>query len=446
MPLLSARHWLITGLLPASLGLLGCEEEAPPTPAATAPLRRVRVGDLIERLRGPDAAARANAGLQLMAMGREGFAPKDGIRLLRAAAEPAARGGDRDPSVLVRAASARPGPDDVAVVLERFNRYDADSRKAALDLLARLPDRRAAEALMRLVRAHARSDGLAALPVGPLSDLPRHPDVYFPALLDYLDRSELRPGICRIAAAFADAGLLDGRLLGPHAARLADLLEARLDVLLDPNGPGEAAAEPEVRREACALLDLAPGVATPELEVGLNRALSGRDPEVVAHAAVAQLRRGRPVDPEALAVAAARPEVRAWLWGRLVRIGQLDVLPERYRTQAALAESELVAWLARSPALGRPPDAIEPAGDLTFRSGFAPARRYYLFRFRVDAPESLADRGWMAGWVSYPPSGEPALGGQAGSRFLPWDDRTPLGHITGGQEMGAEPSDGEPEE
>jgi len=447
MPRRPARLRPLAALLPAVLIVSGCAggEGDAPRSEATPAIRRVRVRDLIDRLRSTDAGDREAAERQLMTMGRAGFPPKDGVRLLRAAAEakagarvegrPSARG------ILVRAAAERPGPDDRPVVVELYARYDGESRRAALELLARLPGRDAAEALIRLVRAHARGDGPLTLPVGALCDRPRHADVYFPALLDYLDRSDLRPGVCRIAAAFAAADLLDGRLLRPHADRFADLLESRLDILLDPNGPGEA-AEPSVHQEACAILDLSTLIPTPEIEGGLRRALAGREPELSAHAAVALLRQDRPVEPEDLVVAAERPEVHAWLWGRLKDLDQLDALPERYRTQAALAESELVAWLAQAPDLGRPPDAIEPAGDLVFRAGFAAPRIYYLFRFRVDAPENLADRGWMAGWVSYPPGREPALGGNAGSRFVPWDDRTARGHVAGGQPAG----DDEPEE
>ena len=445
MPLRPALTRFLAALLPAALAVPGCagdDEADAPIHEATPAIRRVRVLDLVERLRGPDAEARAGAEQQLMMMGRAGFTPKDGVRVLRAAAEAGPKGRASARGLLVRSAAARPGPDDVPVVVELFPRYDPDSRRAALELLARLPGRAAAEALVRLVRAHARGDDPLTLPVGTLVDRPRHADVYFPALLNFLDRSDLRPGVCRVAAAFADAGLLDERLLRPQAERLADLLESRLDILLDPNGPGEAAAEPEAHQEVCALLDLSAHVPTPDVEAGLRRALGGRDPEVVAHAAVALLRQDRPVEPEALAVAAAHAEVRAWLWTHLRGLGQLDALPERFQTQAALAESEFVAWLTRSPTLGRAPDAIEPAGDLPFRAGFAPPQTYYLFRFRVDAPESLADRGWMAGWVSYPPGRAPALGGKAGSRFLPWDDHTALGHISGSQQAGS----AEPEE
>ena len=455
------RRRIANPLLIAAVAALGCgitEEPAAPH-AAPAPPDRVRVSTLLTRLQDADAKVRADTMDELNGRAEAGFAPRDGVRLLQEAAK-------RPPGwpytgQLIWAAAGRPGPDDIPAVIEAFPRYSPEARWAALTLLARLPDADAAEALLKLAQgpppaapkaaSHvpadrdspvpALPDPLPGFPVGTLADRPRHAGIFFPALLDQLPRRPLQHGILRVAAAFAEAGLLTGETLGPHAQELTALLVDRLERTEAPGlapGPDETSritAAVQKREEMRDLVDLLALVPTPTSEDVLRRLLPGPDAEVSAHAAVALIRREAGVDPEALAVPSSDPGLRLWLWGRLRDLGQADRLPQRFRTQEALAESEFVSWLARSPGLGRAPDAIEPMGDYP-AIGRLGRRRVYLLRFRIAQPEELARRGWMAGWVSYPPDGEPTLGGEAATHFLPWDDRSPRGHVAISQDEG----------
>ena len=412
---------------------IGCENakekaEAPATPPP--PSAHFKVKTLIDRMRDADPKVREAAGRQLVGMAGAGFAPKDGNRLLLAAAEPAAKGLDALPTSLVHAAGINPSPDAVPMVEELYAKFGDPAKLEALELLANLPGRPAAEAYMRLL---AKSQGLDRLPVGSLAREPRHPDVFFPALLDLAKSSVMLPDACEVAAAFAEEGLLTTETLRPHADPLAELLDAKVELL---EGHGLYQPTPEVeegwRKLACRLLDLLAYAPSPRIAEVSQRALTLDDSRVKAHAMISLLKQGEMIDAQTAERVASNAGVRLWLRVQLQDLDRFDLFPERFRTQEATAEGELAAWLATPGALGREPLSLEYSGTQTAWTSQGPARQFYLFKFQAPQDDPRSQKGWMAAWVSYPPHVQPlpATGGLCGTSFMPWPDLSPEGHIT----------------
>ena len=105
---------------------------------------------------------------------------------------------------------------------------------------------------------------------------------------------------------------------------------------------------------------------------------------------------GQP-DPAVLHQFAADPLTRAALYDALAHRGRESVFPAEFRTQEALAESDLVQWLAHPNELRGPPDEIQFERVYTKQTDEVGPVRWYLFRFRVRPPHWAADKGWMAG-------------------------------------------------
>ena len=64
--------------------------------------------------------------------------------------------------------------------------------------------------------------------------------------------------------------------------------------------------------------------------------------------------------------------------------------------QVAIAQTDMVSWLAYGTELGGQPDAIELVGSIEVRTPDGPCD-LFVFRFRTDPPHWAADRGWMIG-------------------------------------------------
>jgi len=64
--------------------------------------------------------------------------------------------------------------------------------------------------------------------------------------------------------------------------------------------------------------------------------------------------------------------------------------------QAAMAEADMVAWLAYPTELGDRPDQIELLRTIESDTSDGPCD-LFVFRFRVREPHWAADRGWMIG-------------------------------------------------
>ena len=125
-------------------------------------------------------------------------------------------------------------------------------------------------------------------------------------------------------------------------------------------------------------------------------------------------------------------ETRKVLYETLSSFERLELFPEEYANQEALAEADLVLWLCHPNELTSAPDEIELMATVP-SPGSKPdgPARYFVFRYRVNPPHWAAKDGWMAGIAGpYPEEGEAIPHGQGTfSRFDAYDSKTPEEHV-----------------
>src|SRR5262245_38477545 len=407
-----------------------------------------RLEELLEQLHDPAPRVRERAIRRLLRRGRLGFSPAEGLLVLKASSlpYPPRRDSADDTAVdLLRAALHVPYPEYLPAMIARFPHWRRRARREALNLLMRIDDPRAAEAIMEIIRRHGRSGVMPSLPLGQHARQPQHAEIFFPKLLDYLDSPKLAFPIAALALSFASAHQIDPGIVQPHAAQLLALLRRRRD-WLGPRQETEGFAwmwEPSYhlrRWKAGVLLDLLGHVPSPAVEAELRRCLlEFTDPRLRMGAVLSLLRHDVAVEPTTVAEIAANPECRKWLFDGLHKLERAQLFPRDQRSQTALAESDLVNWLLHPTELGRPPDEIEfiqtVAFDTETDAGWADC---FLFRFRTHPPHWAARDGWMAG-VSGPflRKDEPTIQalGDTFSAFTPWDRKSVAEHVDDVREL-----------
>jgi hypothetical protein len=200
----------------------------------------LRLDDLLEQLHSPQSRVRERALRRLRRLGRVGFTPDQGLLVLKASSlpYPPRRDPADDTAVdLIRAALQVPYPEYLGPIVDRYPHWHRRARAEALALLMRIDDRRAAEAVVEIVRRHARDGGVPKLPLGLYGTHPQHAEVFFPELLQYLDVPKLAFSIAALALAFAGGHQLEPGLLVPHADRLLTLYVCRRDKLVPAQQP-----------------------------------------------------------------------------------------------------------------------------------------------------------------------------------------------------------------
>lgn len=410
--------------------------------------KTAQIAELLEQLHDPAARVRERAIRRLVRQGRRGFAVEDGLLVLKASSLPYPPRRDSSDGMavdLLRAALRVPFPEYLPAVVGRYPYWKTRARREALNLLMRIDDRRAAEAVVAIVRAHARSGGVPSLPAGLYAHHPQHAEVFFPELLQYLDVVKLGFPIAALALTFASVQQLDAAMLLPHTGALLELYRRRRDWLRPRQQESGIAWMWEShyhrrRWKAGVLLDLLGHVRTPAVESELRQAVAQfSDPRLRMNALLSLLRHDCDVDPAAVAQVATSAECRKWLIDGLHKLERTQLFPRELQTQAALAESDLVNWLIHPTELGRPPDEIELMQTIPFDTetdaGWAD---YFLFRFRVDPPHWSSRDGWLAG-VSGPflRRDRPTIQalGDTFSAFTPWERKGESEHADDVREL-----------
>lgn len=408
----------------------------------------MRLEDLLERLDDADPRMREKAVRRIARLGRAGFTPEQGVLVLKASSlpYPPRRDPADDTAVdLIRAALAVPYPEYLPHVIARYPHWGKRGRAEAMTLLMRIDDRRAAEAVVEIVRRHGPAGEVPRLPLGLYATQPQHTEVFFPELLAHLGDPKLGFPIASLALAFASATQLEPGLLEPHADAILALYAKRRTKLVSAQRPGGIAWQWEAnynrrRWQAGVLLDLLGHVRTSAVETELRRALDEYvDARPRMNAALSLLRLDADVDATTIAEIATSAEARKWLFDGLQKLERFHLYPTDYKAQAALAESDLVNWLIHPTELGRAPDAVELIQSVPFdtetEAGWVD---YYLFRFRTEAPHWAARYGWIAG-VSGPflRKDRPTVQalGDTFSTFTPWDRKTRAEHVDDVREL-----------
>lgn len=402
----------------------------------------VRFDDLLEQLHSADERERERSARQLVRLGRVGLSAEQGLRALKASTLPYPRRryrGDDTSVDLIRAALMVPYAEYLPSIEKRFHLWNARARREALVRLVRIEDERAAKSLLELLRRHARSGLIRSLPMGLYAHAPQYADVLFPELLSYLDVPRLRLGVVDYALSFVAGHQIEGELLLPYADVLLDLYHRRRDRLLPAQRAEGVAWRWEydyhrVRCQAGVLLDLLGFVPSPAVVPALREAVEKyTDPRLRMYGALSLMRHNEDVDPAVVAEIASCPECRKLLFDGLQKIERYQLYPTDLRSQAAIAESDLVNWLVHPRELSRAPDEVELMQVISFDSGTdADWLDYYLFRYRLSGDHWATRFGWMAGVAGpYIRRDAPTVQalGDTHSTYRPWDEKPLEDHI-----------------
>lgn len=387
---------------------------------------------------------REKAALDLANWTEQGVTRREGIEALQWAAQTfpprcdsAKHGFD---TLLVEAAGSNPDPTYVNVIRECFAVYSEEARWEALSLLASIHDRGSAYVYMDLMRTAMREHGFAVLPVAPLLEVPRFPDIYFPGLFTYLPEPTHSQSVWSVALRYCQEGMLDANgLCAVTGQLLQDYLELRTD--LDKVEPREGpqwvweVGYASTRFKAALLLDLMGYVRSESVIAELMQAEQSPDPRLRLFALISLVRHGMEPGLQTWIPAAQSSETCNLLYERLSDLHRLDLFPVEFGTQDAFAESDMVNWLMYPAELGRAPDEVELMHVEPFaqdEDGPGGTYEIYLFRFRTSEPKWAAEKGWMAGIAGpFERGGQPSIEslGATFSCFESWDIKTPEEHM-----------------
>jgi hypothetical protein len=395
-----------------------------------------RVTPILRRLQEGTAEATADGRARLRDLGKTGLTIDEGLEALQAAASGQVTA-DYD---LVRVALAHPRFAYLSQLVERFGSFSPSVQSFVLGQIGTWPEAQAAEAYRDIVVRYAGSAALTSLQSGGFEREPRHPDILFPAILAAAEYPSLAADLYVLTQSYLAADVLSPALR-QEITRHALLAFDKERVWLTQSSPEPGVAEKwretyqEHRRLTIALLNLFAVPSVGEVLPVLTEALAFRDAVLVDTALHALARRGLDLPGDAIAKVAADPETRAPLYKLLKMRGELERMPARFRTQAALAESAMVIWLCDGTELGAAPDEIElmevVSAVATLPDGATDDLDYYVFRFRTLAPHPVADEGWMAGLAGpYLRRATPTTNSQGPtfSAFHAWEEKTAFEH------------------
>jgi hypothetical protein len=398
------------------------------------------IESIVRRLKSHDAEERQAAAEQLLEYEETGLSFEEGLKALEAAATdfpPGESVFDDSAADLVLAASFNADEAYLSTIVALYPRYTEPARACALSLVGELESREAAEAFVNLVQNYGWPETEHVTATSGLMAEPRHADVFFPALLQCAPESAGEYEIYRLCLEMCRAGLLAPDMMRQHESQLLSAYSIRKARLMAIRQEGDAALCWEedyqtAREEAALLLDLLGFVDTPSSRNELAAALEHQDPRLASFAALSLLRLGEPVDQACAHRIAASHEMRRWLYSGLEELGRLDLFPQEYLNQEALAYSDMVNWLCFPTELAREPDEIELMK--TFVEQGEPSQgvvEHYLFRFRTHPPHWSAKEGWLAGIAGpfYPAEGPSPSANGTFSAFQQWDSKTPEEHF-----------------
>lgn len=315
------------------------------------------------------------------------------------------------------------------VELERtYALTTAGGRRAVLGLLAMRGDEPSVDALAHLLDTSARDGLLPPACDGLLDPLLSNPCAgrLAGSLVAAMELQGWAPYCARLLVQIVRRGMLTAE---ECAEVTRDLRERALGIVDESDriappslrgtaGRSDAGAGDPLRLDRRRLHALAEVLAELSTEIAgstLRRLLASVDPATSAAAAVSLVARGETVADERLVLLTRDPRSRWILLRGLSRLGRQFLLPGHCWEAKAVAEAEMVNWLASANQLRRVPDEIEHRGVAAAPAGWGTGL-LHLFAFRVHPPHFAAERDWMFGAVGpWEPSSE--LYPQAGSDF-----------------------------
>jgi hypothetical protein len=398
-----------------------------------------RIDRIVEAFINGDEAVRNDAEDGLQTLVDIGMTRAHGAFALRAATR------EMPPEYaaqLLAAVADSPDPEFVPVVAELFSLYPPDGQEEALWLLAHIGTADSIALYLQILAERAATKPVPGAWLEPLDAMLPDPQRIIPAVLAFpIDPPDAGWRLCR---RYAMHDTLDPSWLAAHADAMRALYADIRGPLIEAQRPDDADREwvwadeyLNLRGPAATYLDLMGYLNSIDFEDELSEACVLADPVVAGYAVLSIIRRGGSVADDQIARAAADPEMRKWIVAELDRLGHGPRVPEAYRTQAALAESDLVNLLADPTEIGRAPQAIELMDVIGFPTDSAgETMDYYLFRFRDERMDDDFD-GWMAGWAGpFLHNGPPEVEGDGtGTEYVAWDDLPPDEHLPDPDEM-----------
>lgn len=123
----------------------------------------------------------------------------------------------------------------------------------------------------------------------------------------------------------------------------------------------------------------------------LRNLLLCNDNMIKSNTALALIGMNEEVDEEVLESIVADYESRKWFLSGLENLNKIELYPNKFNTQADVAESDFVNWLVYPTELGRKPDEIELVHEYSEDD-----LKMYLFKFRTSY-EDFTDHDWLVG-------------------------------------------------
>jgi hypothetical protein len=264
------------------------------------------------------------------------------------------------------------------------------------------------------------------------------PDSIFPRLLGYLGVKKYRYEILLCTLNYLEKNKLSPEVMTGFADKLhfifAEYTAGIKRLALDRTKKNWQYSEfyQELREDYSLFLDVLGYCKSDVLAKDLAGALDDPDPRILYFGLLPSIRAGKSVDAAKIALVAADPEMRKWLFESLRKYRMLAFFPQKYKDQEMLAESDLVNWLIYPTELGVAPDEIELGKKIKASSEPGGSAEYFVFRFRTYPPHWAAKDGWMAGVagpfvVSEYPTTDSY--GETFSEFEKWDSKTPEEHL-----------------
>ncbi len=277
---------------------------------------------------------------------------------------------------------------DELIRLNQLRTLKHEEHWQLLQLLAQMPQRRAAKTWLRGYRARLRAGKGVPPPFGNWAREGRHCNLLLPALIEFARNEN---------AWLADqwnAHIRQYLQATRVKTSIIDELTCDLDSLLDhlepfhDRTPGNWMWEQnyfDLRWKAESRINLL-GYAPTRKLASLHRALESTDPLLRMSAGLALLKLGAPLRDSIFLAAAQRSETRFALYRQLKQLGKEDLFPRQFAKQQLMAESDLVAWLIDDG--DPPPEQLVPAGIVSRRG-----KRYYVFLFDWSGKKKLGISG-----------------------------------------------------
>ena len=224
----------------------------------------------------------------------------------------------------------------------------------------------------------------------PLFESPKHLDQLYPEVLSLLDRKSYRFPLLELLAAGLGVEAVDLSRVSDSLILVREVYRAhkkRRDHLT----PGSQAALNTIALMEASMTCLAAFPDHPASRQVMRLALEDTDPAIRLSALMQLIKHQQPgVDSIAYEMAADF-RFRSRLYRQLEEHNRLDIFPEAFKNQQALAESDLAEWLNTPQGRGRYPDELRlMAIDTLEATDEAEEGRLFLFSFTYG-------RGWMAG-------------------------------------------------